>query len=594
MRISTIRHPEYTADSERYSRWRLTYRGGRDFIEEFLEKFSDRENDVAFKERMCLTYPPSFAKAAINKLKNTLYSRMGEIKRIGGPASYLEAVQGKGGGVDLYGSSMDTFIGQEVLAELMTMKRVGIFVDRPSFDGNILARNMRKNPYCYYYAAEDIYTWDYCYLDGEYVYTNVVLRDTNYDYDTKTGVVKGIRERFRHMWLGEDEKVHIQFYVKNDDPNADQDSLDGDEIVLNLPRLPFVMGGLQESLLMDAAEYQIAMLNLASADMTYTYKANFPYYVTPYDPASETIYTRGAQPPSAVQRANPDIVADTLLGTGAVAQQASPTNVQRVGPQVGVRYPKGMNPPEFIAPPTEPLIASMAKQQRMKEEIFELIDIAASQAQPLHASAESKQMDNQGAESGLAYIGLELQYMEREIAKIWGLYESKPPATVNYPKKYMLKSDSQRLEEATSLNEIKVAIPSKLGAKEVAKQIAEVILVDKVPMEVLDSVKKEIDSAEFISSDPEMISIASELGMVDAVTGSNALGFNGQKVVPIAQKEHTERLKEINEAQAANNAARGVKDGAPIQGRKSAAKREKARRQKNPDKNPIGDRGTRG
>lgn len=576
MRISDARHPDYTHDLYNFARWRWTYRGGRQFIERFLEKFSKREDDTTFKERMCLSYSPSFAKAAINKLKNTLYSRMGEIKRLEGPQTYMDAICGEGGGVDLYGSSMDTFIGQEVLAELMTMKRVGIFVDKPNYDGNILARNIGKRPYLYYYCAEDIFTWDYRYCEGQYVYTNVVLRDTDYTYDQKTGVVTGTRERFRHMWLGEDEKVHIQFYIRNNEQDAEDDIKDGEEIILDLPRLPFVMGGLQESLLIDAAEYQISLLQLASADMTYTYKANFTWYVSQYDPASQSIYTRGAQPPSAVQKANPDTINDTLLGSGAVAQQASAGPEQRIGTQTGVQYPKGMDAPSFIAPPTEPLVASMAKQQRMKEEIFELIDVAASQAQPMHASADSKQMDNQGVESGLAYIGLELQYMEREIAKIWGLYENKGPATVNYPKKYTLKSDAQRLEEAGSLNEIKVAIPSKKGAKEVAKQIADVILIDKVTDEVLDAVKAEIDAAEYISSDPLMIQIASELGMVDAETGSNALGFNGKKVVPIAQKEHTERLAEIAKSQAAANpSARGTPDKGPIQGRKQQAKTEK-------------------
>jgi len=57
--------------------------------------------------------------------------------------------------------------------------------------------------------------------------------------------------------------------------------------------------------------------------------------------------------------------------------------------------------------------------------------------------------------------------------------------------------------------------------------------------------------------------------MVDAVTGSNALGFKGETIVPKAQKEHAERLKLIAESQAP---ARGVDDLGPIKGKEAAAK----------------------
>ena len=220
-----------------------------------------------------------------------------------------------------------------------------------------------------------------------------------------------------------------------------------------------------------------------------------------------------------------------------------------------------MDPPSYISPSPEPLLASIQKQAQMKNEIFELVDIAASQAQPQHASADSKAMDDRGLESGLSMIGLELEYAEREVAKIWGLYENQEPAFVNYPSKFSLKTDAQRVEECESLDKIKASAPSKTYGKEVAKVIATTMLGEKVHPDILVKIHAEIDKAEYATSDRETITKAVEAGLCDAVTGSTALGFNGEKVVPQAQKEHAERLKRINDAQAANNpAARGVPD----------------------------------
>lgn len=575
MRISTLRHPEYTDDANDMNKWRLTAKGGRHFIDAYLRRFSNREDNNDFADRKAISYCPAFGKAALNKLKNTFYSRMSEIVRRDGPQSYIDCCEAKGGGVDRYGSSMSTFMGQDVLFELMSMRRVGVFVDRNPFtNGETKAANKGNNPYLYYYRTEDILTWDYEFCEGEYVYKNVLLRDYVDDYDEDTGMIKGVTTRYRQVWMGRDDgKVHIQFWIESSS-TTDKDEKYGPEQILDLPRIPFVFGGLQESLLADVCDYQVAMLNVASADINYVYKANFPFYTEEYDAASESVYTRRPAPGPPVLDANGvPVVPHPTDGTTQAAGVASAQNEISVGTVRGRRYPRGGKPPQFIAPPTEPLMASIAKQNQMKDEIFQLIDLAASRAQPQHASAQSKQMDDRGLESGLSYIGLELEYMEREIAKIWASYENGDPATVAYPTKYTLKSDQDRIDQAKALNEVKSSAPSRLFAKEVGKQIVEVMLADKIPIETIEKIKIEIDKAAYISSDPELIKVASELGMVDATTGSNALGFEGEKVVPKAQEEHAKRLKEISDAQSKENpAARGVPDKAPTAGKDKAAK----------------------
>jgi hypothetical protein len=157
--IAKIRHPQYSSISNDWTEWRLTFDGGKTFIDRYLEKYSAREDRNDFNRRKKYTYNPAFAEGAITDVKNSIYSRMTEITRTGGADSYRLAIQGKDGGVDLAGSSMNTFIGQQVLPELLTMARVGVFIDKGQLLGETIADNRDNRPYLYYYKVEDIRSW---------------------------------------------------------------------------------------------------------------------------------------------------------------------------------------------------------------------------------------------------------------------------------------------------------------------------------------------------------------------------------------------------------------------------------------------------
>lgn len=590
MRITKLRHPEFQDLAFEWDKYRYVYKGGRDFVNRFLKQYSKREDIYDFRMRKELSYSPSYAKAALNKIKNSIYQRMAEIVRIGGPANYQASVKGDGIGVDLHGASMNRFIGQTVLPELLSMGRVGIWVDKPTINSPLLSDNKDKQPYVYHYKVEDICSWATGWYAGEEVVVNVLLKDSNYTFDQETGLAGAVKEVYRHAWLGEDNQVHIQLWEPAKDENAPEDIRIGEEIILPMPRIPFVFLKLSESLLTDVADHQVALLNLESSDLNYAMQANFPFYTEQVDPAAESMYNRQAPAPrnaDANRRTNEE---GEVAGTQEEGRRTDGKEV-KVGTHRGRKYMKGMERPDFISPPTGPLEASMKKQEQIKHEIYDLVNITLANTEPQHASADSKAMDDRSLESGLSYIGLELEYGEREIAKIWSLYENKPPATVTYPAKYSLKSDAERRAEAEQLREMMGAAPSKAYAKEIAKQIAYLLLSGKVENKVIEKIAKEIDTAEWLTMDIEKIQIALEAGIVDAETASNAAGFDGKKVVPKAQKEHAERLKLIADSQA-NGAARGVPDRS---GRKSDANLEKKNSQKNRDRkiNPA-DKGTRG
>jgi hypothetical protein len=191
---------------------------------------------------------------------------------------------------------------------------------------------------------------------------------------------------------------------------------------------------------------------------------------------------------------------------------------------------------------------------------------------------------------GLSGIGLEMEYGERRIANIWSEYEnSKDIAEINYPRKYDIKSDEDRQSEATELNKLKGAAPSRTFAKEIGKQIATTMLNGKVKAETLIIIQKEIDDASFITSDAKEIQIDVEAGLVSKETASNARGYDGKTEVPIAEKEYTTRM-----AQIAASQTKGVGAARGVGGNPSDANIEKTASQ-NPDNNPTSGGGlTRG
>lgn len=549
--IADVKHPYYTEKYLDWVKWRSVYDGGQVFINRYLQQFSTRETNAAFSRRRSLTYNPAFAKEAVEEIKNSIFQRLADISRKGGSESYDRAIMGLQGGVDLKGSSMAGFIGARALPELLTMSRVGIYVDMPEISGVTVAETVNKRPYIYLYKTEDIRSWTYDDEANGNEFSNILLRDYYLEYDDETGLPSEQVCRYRRMWLA-DGKVHIQYYSENGakvTKSGDKDNGDT-EIVLDIDRIPFVIAEISDSLLCEVSNYQIALLNLASSDIAYILTSNFPFYTEQYDPrvSSEFLRRPGQQ----------------TGGESADANQAKPEEV-KVGTTTGRRYPRDMERPGFIHPSSEPLKASMEKQEQMKAEIRLLVNLAVSNLQPKSASAESKQVDNEGLESGLSYIGLELQNVERKIAEFWDMYEHKGAATVNYPQTYEIKTDADRQTQAESLSGLLVTVPSRTYQKAICKRIAELTIGRTITVEEFDQIMEEIESSKGPTADPDIILKNVEAGILDLDTASELCGYP-KGTAEKAAKDHAERLARIAESQSTNNpatdsgAARGISD----------------------------------
>lgn len=571
MEITSLQHPLYKASIADWEKYRLTFEGGTPFIDRYLKKFSTREDSEDFALRKQISYCSAFAKSGLMEIKNSIFQRITDISRLGGTKKYIDACLGKGGGVDRRGKDMDSFIGLKVLEDLLVIGKIGVYVDRAALPQQATrAQTAASRPYVYSVKAEDIISWTES-SESESEYVDLLLREEIYKYDDQFGLVCDVVQRYRHVFIDEsDNKVHVVFYDEHGKQIDRYGQETTEEITLNLTRIPFVLFQITGSLLTDIADYQIALMNLNSSDMNYGVRSNFPFYTEQADARSTfQAMLRGSQ-------------GDEGTATEAATAKAEDVNLGAVS---GRRYGKGLERPGFIHPSPEPLYASMEKEEQMKAEIRQLINLNISNLQPRSASADSKAMDMSGLESGLSYIGIELERGERQIAEHWMAYEgASDEVTIRYPKRYNIRTDDERQKEAEALGKQIAVVPSKTYQKAVAKKIARVVVGAEVTNEELLQIYKEIDASEAVIGDPEIIRGDVEAGLLSKELGAKIRQYPEGDVAK-AEQEHRDRIIALAEAQAEkqgpaaaeNPAARGNPDMSADPKGDAAREKEKSR-----------------
>jgi hypothetical protein len=552
--ITDVRHPFYLRDSLDWEVYRDTFEGGQYYRDHYLTKFSQRETDQEFQQRKELTPIPTFAKAAILDVRNNIYQRLVGVTRAGGSQTYQDAVLGDRGGVDGKGASMDAFIGSDILTELLTMGKVGCYVDAMAPTGPTLA-DQSFPPYLSYYRVEDILSYSYAQRGGGGEFQSVLLRDWNATVEQEWNGVNlpnGSETRFRLVWKDVDGNVWFKMFNEEGDvimrPDADVDGA----VLTGLQRVPFVMFDIGDSLMKDVASYQKSLLNLVSNDVYYAIKSNAPFLTIQRDAFATGDHLKQA---------------DTAEGGQG--------NSEDVGSGKGRYYGVNEDRPGFIAPPTDPLKTSMQLQERLEDSIRTLINLAvATKAGSRTESAKSKEIGQGGLEAGLSFIGLQLERGEKLIAAIWAEYENTQnpnPAIVSYPDRYTLKGDMERLEEAQKQVELIEKLPTQELKKVVSKGIVDTLLGGKLKQDEIKKIYRKIDSNDYILTDPVHTMEAHKNGLVDDKTASEALGYDSDKVVEQARKDRADRIAATLAAQTPkgegnqgdkqfNAAARGAKE----------------------------------
>lgn len=551
--ITQVRHPDYLENECDVTLYRDAWIGGKKFIDKYTSSYSTRENPNDLLERKKATPCPAVSKGVVNKIKNAIYQRFNEISRKNGPKNYQDACNGDKWGVDKLGSSMNTFIGKHVLPELVAMGKVGCWIDKKQLPKNHSALDeISAQPYLYTYCREDILAWVEDESSEPNQFSSLLLREYYISKD-KFGLPlqKCCRYKFARI---QDGYVVISYYDHlgrsidvNNNVSETRYELDKMKVI------PFVIFELTESLLTDIASYQVALLNLGSTDMDYALKSNFPFYVEQRDGSSnKELYKQGTTN-SYLQDA---AIVNPTRRVDKVAEEIV------VGATVGRTYSKDLNEPNFIHPSPEPLVVSMQKQERLEAQIDKIVNSSLS-----NISATSVDINpddaKQGMEGGLNNIGMELEHGEKRILSIWSMYENyKETGTVSYPKKYSLKNDKQRLEEAEKLLELKSKIPSLKFQKVTAKQAALVLHGDKISSKEMQDIENEIETTQAMTCDVEEIAKDHEGGLVGDQLASQLRGYPKDEW-KVAQTDMAKRLALVQASQSPDGfkgGARGVND----------------------------------
>ena len=544
--IVGIRHPDYNEPDSAQQKWRLSYEGGRPFIDAYLTKLSARETETDFQARKATAYCPAFAAAGIDEIKNSIYSRMSDIGRNAGPDSYLSAVQGRNGGVDLAGQGMNAFIGNKVLEELLVMRRVGVLVDNAKDLGLTMLDKGDKHPYLTCYTRENILSWSYYKQGNVKRLKSILLSEFVTMEDDAYGLPTMTQCRYRYMTLT-GAGVVVKFY--------NHDGTETTQTILGLDQIPFHIIETNRSLMHNVADYQIALLNIESSDISYIMKSNYPFFYEYFDPKSEQVFGKPVVAPNE---------------TGTAAEAKSKDLEVKAGTSQGRRYASGLQPPGFVNPDPETLTASMRKADQLKADIRKLINLNLQSIGQQRQSSESKQEDRRGLESSLSYIGLLLETAENEIGRIWAKFEgSNKEPTVVYPMDYSLKSDEDRQIEAEALEASWQVVPSLEYKKLLLAQIVKLRAGHLMSPEIYNKIKAEINKAKTLNTDPKEILEDHKAGLVGDETASLARGYSEDEVEK-AKKDRAERIKLTMEAQGGPQGD-GAARGAPEMGGKSGS-----------------------
>ena len=163
----------------------------------------------------------------------------------------------------------------------------------------------------------------------------------------------------------------------------------------------------------------------------------------------------------------------------------------------GQYYDMKAERPGYVSPGVENVKASMEKQKEVREEIDQLLDLSlASQAKgKLQQSGASKKMDRVDLDAGLGYIGQLMETAEREVAEIVHMFlGSKVEPEVKYPTTYSIKSEDERLQDATSLFEVADKPNDAMAQAELHKRGIEILLGTLIDSNSMTEIRNRIDN----------------------------------------------------------------------------------------------------
>lgn len=542
----SARHPSHTADLPYWTKWRRVAEGGDAFVDEYLAKLPNESATDHFKRKL-QTPSVSYVKMCIAEIIAAFMVRMPGVTRSGGDKSFIEACAGKNGGIDGFGSTMNRFISEEVLRELLTVKRVGIYVDRAVLPSDISITEAKQlPPYCYVVRTEDILAWTT--IPGSLTPSNLLLRESIPVYAPGSDFIISYTSGYRHMYKVADTLVAVDRYDK-----------DGNKLyssMLDLPRLPFILLEVSGPAVQDAAGAQIALLNLESSSVTFAIETNLTVYTEQGDMTTMLAALRRSAPRDAVDEDGDygDEDEDIAGGDGDV-------QTIRLGRNRGRRYLRESERPGFVEPDNSNLQRAVSLASSLKEDIRRMMMLAVANVTAKAITSATALIQGQvTANNGLATLGALFESAERTMALIWAEFQQETGSDIIYPSDFQILTDEERRTAIKELADLRDTVPSKQFQIEVTSKIARLLLSPTVTAETLQIILDEIKKAPALMSRVDDIVQTVEASIMPREYAAQCLCLPADAAKK-ANLEHAERLRRISASQEAGN-ARGNTDGA--------------------------------
>lgn len=555
--LSTISHPDFHIDSTRWAEYRLTFEGGEEFMREYLIRNTD-ETDNEFYDRKLNTPIPAVAKEAVKDVQRAIVQRLRDVTRQGGSAYYQAIVAGEGSGIDREGQSMNEFIANVVLEELLVMGRVGVFVDNIAPDGPTLADGTSQ-PYAYAYRVEDILNWKTTRPEKHGVFSMILLRDREIIFNQAFGIKfpNKTQERFRLVWIGDDGFMRYRFLNKDlqqIDPEVVNPQLvieDNGAIRTQLREIPFIMPSLSGSLLADVCGYQRGLMNIASQEVMFAMNVHGMHMLT-------------IQKDSRADGMDWRKTADNAEPGGQRARDLREKQGVRSGWIRGRYYSIEEAQPGWIGPNADSLKISSDYRMKLADEVRQLVNVAVqNQTGTRSESRETREISAQGLESGLHFIAMKAQHVENEVARFIAIYEGRDkPAVVTYPKRFRLKTMNERIKDAQEFKKLVDDLPTQETKKEGIKQIVLDLFTETISSETMDRLLMAIDRHPYIGDFDNTIKMI-ENGLITHELAGGSVDISPEEVKK-AMEEKAKMAAAILEAQTKvkqdveRPAARGV------------------------------------
>lgn len=163
----------------------------------------------------------------------------------------------------------------------------------------------------------------------------------------------------------------------------------------------------------------------------------------------------------------------------------------------------------------------MRKQDDLTKRIYETLSLYYRSVRGVYQSDNSRTEDQR---NGLNGIALELARGELEVARFFCLYDGIDSTTcsVQYPRDFDTRTDTERVNECKELSKMCDAIPSLTAKKVLLKRMANNLLVNYATHAELSAIGSEIDGLLMIVSSFDTIKMLLD---AKALTSDEARSF---------------------------------------------------------------------